>query len=229
IGEFFTEHRIEIHSDDARLAGAYLFEELAKHPLRFTTSAEATELRDRFQNHLRDAGTQRDFTSDLEELQDDFTNRYQLATAWIRVFLEQSSDDGIRKLAPSLDETVALLLTERRLDRAGSSALASLTVEVPSPAGRHRVPKQMRWAAGVALPALRPGDQDETCSPWTVLSTNEVLINSIERPFLSMGWLQFRPDHRAPCRALNPSTRPVPGGEGSPSWRRGCRPRSATA
>ncbi|MCP4659547.1 MAG: ATP-binding protein, partial [bacterium] len=129
IGEFFTEHRIEIHSDDARLAGAYLFEELAKHPLRFTTSAEAVELRERFQNHLRDAGTQRDFTSDLEELQDNFTNRHQLATAWVRAFLEQSSDDGIRKLAPSLDETVALLLTERRLDRAGSSALASLTVE----------------------------------------------------------------------------------------------------
>ena len=33
-------------------------------------------------------------------------------------YLEQSSDDGIRKLKPSLDETVALLLTERRLDRA---------------------------------------------------------------------------------------------------------------
>ncbi|MCP4549472.1 MAG: DNA repair ATPase, partial [bacterium] len=78
IGEFFTEHRIEIHPDDMRLAGAYLFEELAQHPLRFTTSAEATELRDRFQKYLRDAGTQRDFTSDLEELQDDFTNRHQL-------------------------------------------------------------------------------------------------------------------------------------------------------
>lgn len=136
LATFFEEHRLSIDADESKLAGTYLFEELAKEPQRFVTSAEALGLRDRFLDHLKLAGSRRAFEEDLKELADDLTQRHALALAWLRTFLEQSDDEAVTALAPALDEAVVLLLTEGRMERQKSSALSTLVVE--GLLGQHR-------------------------------------------------------------------------------------------
>ncbi|MCP3958222.1 MAG: AAA family ATPase [bacterium] len=128
IAAFFAENELEIHPDDAQRAGAYLFEELAKKPHSFVTSAEAVELRDAFLALLESGGSRRELDDDLRELENDLTQRYRLARAWLAAFLDQAGDEH-QRLEPCLEEAVALLLTERRLERTVSSALSSVEVE----------------------------------------------------------------------------------------------------
>ena len=129
ISKFFEEHHLELHANDATLAGAYLFEELAKEPHRFVTSAEAIRLRDIFLRHLQEAGSRRDFESDLKELADDLRHQHELAEAWLQAFLQHGEVEGLGELEPVMEEAVVLLLTERRLERITSSALSTLQVE----------------------------------------------------------------------------------------------------
>ncbi len=126
---FFEQLGIEVHADDAHIAGRYLFEELAKQPQRFVTSAEAVGLRDALLKNLGKARSRSQLDDDLRQLEDDLRSRYQLAKAWLRAFSEQSSsaDDGER--SPALEEAAVLLITEGRLERATSSALSQLEVE----------------------------------------------------------------------------------------------------
>ena len=119
IAGFFGRIGLEIHPGDAHVAGRYLFEELARQPLRFATSAEAVELRDAFLESLGKGRDQLD--EDLRELEDDLENRYRLAEAWLRAFTRRTDDDAIRDLLPALEEAAVLLLTDR-LERATSSA-----------------------------------------------------------------------------------------------------------
>ena len=136
MGGFFEDHRLALGDDERRLGGEYLFEELAKEPQRFVASAEALDLRDRFLDHLKLAGSRRAFEDDLKELADDLTQRHALAQAWLRTFLEQSDDEAVTALAPALAEAVVLLLTEGRLEQQKSSALSTLVVE--GLLGQHR-------------------------------------------------------------------------------------------
>ncbi|MEM8934208.1 MAG: hypothetical protein AAGE94_23645, partial [Acidobacteriota bacterium] len=127
---FAEEHGIAIGEDEAVLAGTYLFEELSKHPVSFTTSAEAIQLRDNFLRYLDLHHDRRAFDEDLRELQDDLEQRYRLAVAWLQAYLDEpEADDDRTTQRPSLDEAAVLLLTERRLDRTPSSALQQRTVE----------------------------------------------------------------------------------------------------
>ncbi|RMH19017.1 MAG: AAA family ATPase [Acidobacteria bacterium] len=133
IGGFLGDQGVDVHPEDARMAGAYLFEELALSPQRFVTSAEAEALRDAFHKHLEGRRAWRDFEGDLKELKDDLANAYALACAWLQAFLERGGDDA-RTLAPALEETAVLLLGERNacglsLERRRSSAQASARVE----------------------------------------------------------------------------------------------------
>ena len=126
IASFFGGLDLEIHPDDAQRAGAYLFEELAKHPVSFVTSSEAIELRDVFFAQLESSDGRRALDEDLRELENDLTQRYRLARAWLRAFLDHAE---LQRLEPCLEETVVLLLTDRNLERTVSSALASVEVE----------------------------------------------------------------------------------------------------
>ncbi len=139
IAGFFAEIGIDVHPDDAHAAGRYLFEELARQPLRFVTSAEAVQLRDAFLKSLGKGRSQLD--EDLRELSDDLANRYRLAEAWLRAFIERSDDEGVRDLLPVLEEAAVLLLTDR-LERATSSAQS--TVEVDGLLGQHRQVQERR-------------------------------------------------------------------------------------
>ncbi len=129
VAGFFGELELEVHPDDAHMAGRYLFEELAKEPQRFVTSAEAVRLRDAFLGSLDKAKNRSRLDDDLRELEDDLKNRYLLAAAWLRAFVDSTSEEGASELAPALDEAAVLLITERRLERATSSALSSLEVK----------------------------------------------------------------------------------------------------
>ena len=126
---FFASNDIELSEDDAGLAGTYLFEELTKEPLRFITGAEAVRLRDLFLKYLQEGGGRRDFETDLEELKNDLGQRYSLAQAWLRAFLQRSTEPEVQDLEPVVEEAVVLLLTDRKLERTTSSALSSLEVE----------------------------------------------------------------------------------------------------
>ncbi len=134
ISEFFEQHDLPIHPQEAHRAGAYLFEELCQKPASFTTSGEAERLRDAFLAHLEKSDSRRELDEDLRELENDLTERYLLAHAWLRAYLDQAPDET-GELAPVLDEAAVLLLTGERLDRTVSSALSS--VEVCDLLGQH--------------------------------------------------------------------------------------------
>ncbi|MEM7583516.1 MAG: DNA repair ATPase, partial [Acidobacteriota bacterium] len=128
IGDFFGEHGLAIDGHEGLRAGAYLFEELAKKPLRFVTSAEAERLRKSFLDHLETFENRRELDEDLQELENDLPQRYRLARAWLSAFLDQA-DASVQELAPNLEEAVVLLLTDGRLERSTSNALSSVEVE----------------------------------------------------------------------------------------------------
>ena len=128
ITAFFDQHGLEVHPQEAHRAGAYLFEELCQKPVSFTTSGEAQRLLEAFQRHLENTDSRRELDEDLRELENDLTQRYTLALAWLRAYIDQTPDQA-PQLEPSLEEAVVLLLTGDRLDRTVSSAQSSVTVE----------------------------------------------------------------------------------------------------
>ncbi len=126
IAAFHAEHRLALHTDDARMAGQYLFEEIAEAKASFVTSAEAESLRKDFVAHLDAAGAYREFVDDLRALGTDLTSRHRLVRAWLEGYV--TAVESAQAYAPAIDETVALVLTEGRLDRSVSSALGAVDV-----------------------------------------------------------------------------------------------------
>ncbi|MDA8021030.1 MAG: DNA repair ATPase [Thermoanaerobaculia bacterium] len=139
LSEFLGDHGITLHPDEAQMVGAYLFEELTHHPVRFTRSAEAERLREKFLSHLDLHESRSAFDEDLRELQDDLRHRWRLAVAWVKAFLDDAADAAreegdesggeIETLRPSLEEAVVSLLTETRVDHETSSALGSRQIQ----------------------------------------------------------------------------------------------------
>ncbi|MEM6793090.1 MAG: DNA repair ATPase [Acidobacteriota bacterium] len=129
VSDFMESHGLEASAEEARMAAAYLFEELSKHPVSFTTSGEAEKLRDAFLQHLDLHQNRRDFDEDLRELEDDLRQRFGLAHAWLSAYLKSTDDERIQLLAPSLDEAAVLLVTPRRLERTVTSARQAQQVE----------------------------------------------------------------------------------------------------
>jgi hypothetical protein len=111
------------------LAGAYLAEELAAKPVRFTTSAEAVTLRDGLLTRLRESGEERAFADDLQGLETEIGCRYRLALAWLDAHVGTLDAAQSAALRPALEEAAVLLLTERRIDRDASSAPTAARVE----------------------------------------------------------------------------------------------------
>jgi len=121
----FLEERGILTAGSEMLAGAYLAEELAASPVRFTTSAEAIALRDGLLAHLRESGEDRAFTEDLRGLESELGARYRLALAWLEAHLDRLEPE----LRPVLEEAAVLLLTDRKIDRQTSSAPTAVRVE----------------------------------------------------------------------------------------------------
>ncbi|MEL7058755.1 MAG: DNA repair ATPase [Acidobacteriota bacterium] len=129
LGTFLHAQDLTATAAERRAAARYLFEELSRHPTSFTTSAGAETLRAAFLEHLDRQQKRRDFDEDLRGLEDDLPQRYRLAAAWLRAFVEHHRDDtAISRLEPNLDEAIVLLLTGAHLDRTTSSALPSQAV-----------------------------------------------------------------------------------------------------
>lgn len=117
---------------DVILASRYLAEELMEPELRFTTSAEATELRDALLSDLSKRNARAVLEEELRS-EASVEDRLGLAHAWLEAFLDMGSDslagpDEVRRaqLMPSLDEAAALLVTGTTLERETSAALGSL-------------------------------------------------------------------------------------------------------
>ncbi|MGK3205748.1 DNA repair ATPase [Amycolatopsis sp. MEPSY49] len=100
---------------DAEFAGEYLLEELAVAPPGFVTSGGARAVLDKFRLDRRS------FAEDLGSL-DDLADRYQLADAWLRSFV-----DSVGLPADELPEAVAIELCD--LPRYDSSATLTATVD----------------------------------------------------------------------------------------------------
>jgi hypothetical protein len=112
------------------LAGAYLAEELAAQPVRFTTGAEAVALRDGLLARLRESGEDRSLAEDLRGLESELGARYRLALAWLEAHLGTTLEAAqAALLRPALEEAAVLLLTERRVERQGSNAPTAARIE----------------------------------------------------------------------------------------------------
>ncbi|HYH44097.1 MAG TPA: DNA repair ATPase, partial [Thermoanaerobaculia bacterium] len=101
----------------AEQAGAYLAEELARQPVRWTASAAGAALRDRFLAQLEASGHGRDFAEDLRRLDGDLAGRFGLARAWVGA----AAAPGEEELVP---EAVALLLTGGKTKAAATGSTA---------------------------------------------------------------------------------------------------------
>ena len=149
IAAFHETQHVELSADDARMAGQYLFEEIGGEGRgtaspKLVVSAEAKRLQGLFVDHLKNSGSHRDFQQDVQALDGDLGPQHALVDAWLGAFLEaahHASDglDGHREelldLEPAHPEAVVLLLTEQRLQRTESDALAH--VEVSGLLGQH--------------------------------------------------------------------------------------------
>ncbi len=116
---------LEIPADvaDARVAAAYLVEELAKEPVRFATSASAEQLAEALKAHLDVSGARRAFDDDLRALEGDARARLALVRAWMRGVAQRSPE-----LAHAELEASVLVATDRKLDREVVHALVQAEV-----------------------------------------------------------------------------------------------------
>ncbi|PSK90252.1 MoxR-like ATPase [Murinocardiopsis flavida] len=131
-------------ADDApvrRLAGEYLFEELATAapgaPVEFVVSGRARDLLQRFGRALDGSrsASRGDFDADLAGLGDRVLDRHQLVSAWIGSFLESSADDDAAAFAADVPEAVAVELCGG--DLAARDSSAELTATVTGLLGAH--------------------------------------------------------------------------------------------
>ena len=134
ISAFFEARELRLDPEDARIAGSYLFEEIAKQPQRFVTSAEAVALKDAFVAHLDQRGALRELTDDQRSLEGDPTSQYELTRAWMGGFLAQAGPEQEAR-RPALEEAVVLFITDRKLTREVSNVLGE--VEVHGLLGQH--------------------------------------------------------------------------------------------
>lgn len=107
-----------------REAGRYLAEELVDESPTFIVGDDAATLRKDFGSKLDRNGTRLDFEGDLEHLQDDLGDAYDLVEAWVSGFEEREADD----LAHVVPEAVALILTEDELERNHTSTTTRTSV-----------------------------------------------------------------------------------------------------
>jgi hypothetical protein len=126
IGRFLSERGLE--QRNPRLSGRYLLEELIADHTAFTTSLEASKLREALFHHVTLEGTRRLFEEDLRELQNNLPERLSVVIAYLEALLDSSSEDRVKALRPALLEAAVLLVTDK-LPRVESAAITSTTIE----------------------------------------------------------------------------------------------------
>jgi hypothetical protein len=118
IGELVEREAIPLRSDERRLAGRYLFEELAtaqsgERP-RFVLSAEAVELRDAFVEHLESAGSLAALEEELAALAGETGQRFGLARAWLEAYVGEAAGEREAAWRPVTAEAAALFVVEKK-------------------------------------------------------------------------------------------------------------------
>ncbi|MEE2904273.1 MAG: DNA repair ATPase [Myxococcota bacterium] len=126
--EFLAQHDFDFDAEKIELAGMYLLEELLKEPQEWTTSADAVALRDVLFEHLQLEGKRLDFEHDLQGMEGQLVDQYQLVRAWLQAFLENYPEQQDR-FSGSILETTVLILTEHELVRDISSAITHSSVK----------------------------------------------------------------------------------------------------
>ncbi len=114
---------IDADSSDARVAAAYLVEELSKESVRFATSASAEQLAEALRAHLDVSGARRSFDDDLRALEGEPRARLALVRAWMRGVAQRSPELSHAELEASV-----LVATDRKLDREVVHALVQADV-----------------------------------------------------------------------------------------------------
>jgi hypothetical protein len=128
VEKFCTGLAIEIGPAESKLAGLYLFEELAQGG-PFATGADAVALRNGLLRQLENGNQRRELEEELREGNPDrLGDRFHLACAWVAAYIEEHEAE-LGKKAPSLEEAALLLLSERKLERQASEAPAARVVE----------------------------------------------------------------------------------------------------
>ena len=110
----------EFNESQLRMAAEYLFEELQAERPRFVLSAAAEALRSTLERHLDDHGSRAELDEDLRALEGQLGERVALLRAWLR---------GVAGESWALDEAVARLLAERKLDFEPTTAQSEGVVE----------------------------------------------------------------------------------------------------
>jgi MoxR-like ATPase len=134
IRAFHEARGIEVSEGEARLAGAYLAEELMADRPRFKTSSDAIALEDALLKKLDLDGTRRAFDEDLRSIGQDLRARLALVRAWLEAFVRRSNDEATKARAHATFEAAVLILTDN-LDREESSAFTR--AEVKDLLGQH--------------------------------------------------------------------------------------------
>ncbi|MGA9520963.1 MAG: DNA repair ATPase, partial [Myxococcaceae bacterium] len=130
LAEFLSRAKIEHTPEEAQLASRYLVEEIRQERPRFTTAQASEALVEAFKSHLDQAGTRRQFEDDLRHLSERLPERIQLVHQWVDGFVEAVATGGAPAATRDvLWESVAILLTERAVDREVSSAKTRVEVE----------------------------------------------------------------------------------------------------
>ncbi len=131
VAAFFAELGVPVDAEDARVAGAYLFEELSREPLRFEASADAVRLRKAFLDHLAADGSARELERDVQGLAGDLASLLPLVSAWVTAFVDQVGQrrPEVLALRPAVPGAIALVLVEGRLDYDQTSAQSQVVVE----------------------------------------------------------------------------------------------------
>jgi hypothetical protein len=134
IHTLLSSRAVPLTSNEARIAGKYLAEELALarpgEPLRISTGGDATTLKGELFARLEVDGTRHSFEEDLRVLGDDLISRLALVRAWLEALLEKSERrEALGGLRHAVLEAAAIVLTEGKVDRAVSRALTRATVE----------------------------------------------------------------------------------------------------
>ncbi|MFT4622252.1 MAG: hypothetical protein ACI8PZ_000908 [Myxococcota bacterium] len=111
------------------LAGQYLFEVLARQPVRFVFGQEAAELRDGLLRWLEDHGGSMRFEDALRPLADRLDLRFTIKQAWLETFAQNTDDERYTALAPVAAEAATMLLVGRTIDADVSGGTGATTVE----------------------------------------------------------------------------------------------------
>ncbi len=122
-----THSIIEARSLTVNYAADYLSQELARADKTFVSSLYATQLLDQLRRKLDISRIWQDFKIALEKLGDDYTQQWQLISAWLQAMLSATDPNNYLHYIP---ETIALLIAPQITLRENKTALEFKVVDL---------------------------------------------------------------------------------------------------